>query len=348
MRRWWLLNRILWKQYLIHNRIWILLLLLLGILAVCLGAKDNSKDYSGIQVGVCVEDANGRRLMESMEEDDGIFHFVSCVDREQMIREIERGDLECGFVLPEGFYENIIKGRRMRQIPLYYSPSSTVHKISYEVVFSHLFEMLSDDVLRSYIDYAEQNGVFPKKEKADLQERLLDLKGKYSENGSTFAFDMKQIGIKGEKKESSFSTIRGCIAVLIFFLSLLGLESCMEVRELSKGLNKRKRIEVRECSLTISVLAGVFFGGALIVLWGQGESFFREIGGLIIYFIVLQVYLRILMLFLGKPAAVYGVLPVLIPGSLLFCPVFVQIENYLPVAGFLEKLFPVSYYLNLF
>ena len=174
------------------------------------------------------------------------------------------------------------------------------------------------------------------------------MKEKYSNNGSTFSFSYEQVGSAGEREGASFSMVRGCIAVLVFFLSLLGLSGCLEVNELSKGLNRKNRIKVRECSLNISIFASVLFGGILLALWGQGESFFIELKALCVYFIVLQIYIRCLKLFIKKPETVYGLTPVLVLGSLLLCPVFIRIETYLPATSLLQKLFPASYYLNLF
>ena len=135
---------------------------------------------------------------------------------------------------------------------------------------------------------------------------------------------------------------------LVFFLSLLGLSGCLEVNELSRGLNRRDRLKIRECSLNISIFAAILFGGILLALWGQGESFFVELKALCVYFIVLQIYSRCLKLLIKKSETVYELMPVLVLGSLLFCPVFIRIETYLPAAALLQKLFPVSYYLNLF
>ena len=348
MAKWWQLNKILWKQYLVQNKIWLAVLCAVGIMAICFGAKSGTEEYTGIKVGVLAEDENGKALLKNLEEEDGIFRFLAYDERVKMIREIENGTLECGFVLPGDFFDNIVKGKMMRQIELYYSPSSVVHKISYEVVFSYLFQELSDHVLMSYIDDSVEKGVFTAEEAGQAKDNLLVMKEKYSNNGSTFSFSYEQVGIAGEKEEASFSMVRGCIAVLVFFLSLLGLSGCLKVNELSKGLNRKNRIKVRECNLNISIFASVLFGGILLVLWGRGESFFTELKALCVYFIALQIYIRCLKLLIKKPETVYGLMPVLVLGSLLLCPVFIRIESYLPAAAFLQKLFPASYYLNLF
>lgn len=348
MGKWWQMNRILWKQYLMRNKIWLAVLSAVGIFVICFGSKSGTEEYSGIKVGVLAEDEDGNLLLGNLEEEDGIFRFLKFDEREEMIREIENGNLECGFVLPERFYQNMINGKMMKQIELYYSPSSTAHKISYEVVFSYLFQELSDHVLIGYIDNSVKKGAFTAEEAGQAKENLLAMQEKYSSNGSTFSFSYEQVGAAGKETEASFSIVRGCIAVIVFFLSLLGLAGCLEVNELSKGLNTRNRIKVRECSLNISVFASVLLGGGLLALWGQGESFLGEAKALSLYFVVLEVYIRVLKLLIKKSETVYGLMPVLVLGSLLFCPVFIRMETYLPAAALLKNFFPASYYLNLF
>lgn len=348
MGKWWQMNRILWKQYLMRNKIWLAVLSAVGIFVICFGSKSGTEEYSGIKVGVLAEDEDGNLLLGNLEEEDGIFRFLKFDEREEMIREIENGNLECGFVLPERFYQNVINGKMMKQIELYYSPSSTAHKISYEVVFSYLFQELSDHVLIGYIDNSVEKGAFTAEEAGQAKENLLAMKEKYSSNGSTFSFSYEQLETAGKGTEASLSIVRGCISVIVFFLSLLGLAGCLEMNELSKGLNTRNRIKVRECCLNISVFASVLLGGCLLALWGQGESLLREAKALFLYFVILQIYIRFLKLLIKKSETVYGLMPVLVLGSLLFCPVFIRMETYLPAAALLKNFFPASYYLNLF
>lgn len=348
MEKWWQLNKILWKQYLVRHRIWIVLLLIVGIFVMIFGGQKEAEDNSGVKVGIVAEDEDGRDLLFKLREEEGIFRFRSFEDKEEMLRQVESGALECGLVLPEGFYKNIIKGKTMRQIPLYYAPSSSAHKIAYEVVFSYLFEKLSDQILIDYIDYSEENGIFSEEEKDKQAVRLLEQKEQYSKNGSTFSFIYERIGEEGKEEISALNTIRGCIAVLIFMMSLLGLAGCCEMSEMLKGLSRSNRMKIKEYSLHISVLSSVLLGGILIFLSGTGEGIWKELSGLVFFFIVLEIYIRVLNLILKRAEAVYSLIPVLVLGSLLFCPVFIQISSYLPAATCIEKLFPVYYYLYLF
>ena len=52
MEKWWQLNKILWKQYLVRNKIWLAVLCVVGILAICFGTKSGTEEYNGIKVGV--------------------------------------------------------------------------------------------------------------------------------------------------------------------------------------------------------------------------------------------------------------------------------------------------------
>ena len=56
MEKWWQLNKILWQQYLVRNKIWLAVLCVVGILAICFGTKSGTEEYNGIKVGVLAED----------------------------------------------------------------------------------------------------------------------------------------------------------------------------------------------------------------------------------------------------------------------------------------------------
>lgn len=348
MEKWWQFNRILWKQYLLRNRIWIAFFLSIGVFLFLFGQKWEEKAvYNNIKIGILAEDEEGMRLFNKLQEEKGVFDFFIYEDQEEMMRQIEKGSLECGFVLPEGFYENLEKGKMMRQIVLYYSPASSAHKISYEVVFSHLFELLSEGVLSDYMEYAEEAGIFTWEEAEANLETVLEKKGYYAQNGSTFSFIYEQTGKEGEQEAMPLNTVKGCIAVVVFLMSLLGLAECCEPEGISGALARRERIKIKEASLNIAITGSVLLGGILLLVSGAGEGFGKEIKNLLIYFVILEIYIRMLRLVARTSKAVYGLIPILILGSLLCCPVFIQMKAYLPAVGLAEKLFPVSYYLNL-
>lgn len=338
--------RICWKQYFIKFRIWILAFLTVMLIIGIYRYKNPMEEaYSGIVIGVCAEDGKGRELLEKLEEEKGIFRFLYFDEEEQMIRQIENGTLECGYVLPKGFYENLLQGRTVRQITLYSSPASSAHKISYEVVFANLFEMLSEDILKSYL---KESGLFEEEEIQKLQEQLLDFNTYYSGNGSTFQFVYENTEAKENDKPENLNTMRGIISVIIFFMSLSGLGNCLDQKALWKALPGRTGKQFRSGCIHVSVLGSVLLGGVCIFLSGAGRGLLKEAAGLLLYFLVLEIYIRLVSLFIKSSKAVYGLLPVMILGCCLFCPVFIRLGRYVPGLDWISGLFPVTYYLNLF
>ncbi|MDE7286893.1 MAG: ABC transporter permease, partial [Lachnospiraceae bacterium] len=219
MKNWLQIYTILWKQYLQKHRLWIIFLLLLCFAASIIGKADTSgkEEYRGIAVGVCWEDEKGKELFQMLENEEGIFRFLGYADKEEMIRHVENGTLECGYLFPEDFYEEVLKQGARNQVALYYSPASSAYKISYEVVFADLFQMLSEDILVQYFDGIgfETAG-------------LLLLEEQYAQNGSTFHFEYETVEQKDSEKTENLDTFRGCIGVMIFLMSLLGLGNAME------------------------------------------------------------------------------------------------------------------------
>ncbi len=337
---------ICWKQYFIKFKSWILIFTL-GMLAMRIYFYINpvEDEVQGIAVGVCAEDEKGEELLEKLESVEGIFRFQDYQNEEEMIRQIENGTLECGYVFPEGFYENILRGRTVRQITLYCSPASSAHKISYEVVFSELFEILSEDILRRYL---EENYFLEGKELQEARERVLSLNRQYAGDGSTFHFVYETLEEKEAEKPENLNILRGLIGVIIFFMSLLGLGNCLDQRNLYQILPGKSGRIFRSGCIHAAVFGSIFIGGICIFLSGTDSGIFHEIKGLFIYALILEVYLRGLYLLVRKSTVLYGMLPALLLGCCLFSPVFIKTGRYLPGADWISFLFPVTYYLNFF
>lgn len=335
---------VLGKQYWQKNRFLIILMLLTALFFGWRQSEETPKDvYGGIIVGVCGEDEKGRELISRLEKETGIFRFYGYEDEEEMLRMIENGTLECGYVMPEGFYERILKGKMNRQITLYYSPASSAHKISYEVVFADLFEMLSEDILEKY---SEDNGPFPGITKEEAKERILNLNKAYTEDGSTFRFVYEMVGREEKEGEQGLDTLRGCVAVMIFLMSLSGLGNVLGLANVWGSLPENLRKKLQSQSIHMAVAGSVLTGGICLWLSGSMKKSFREAAGLLLYLFILEAFVRVLRRIVRKDKVLYGMLPVLVMGSLLFCPVFIRIERYLPAIKWISGVFPVTYYLN--
>ncbi len=345
MNNWIQIYGILWKQYLKKYGSWIALLLLTASVIGTAGRMEPEGEdaYKGILAGIYWEDDKGRELAEGLEGEKGILKFRGYGEEEEMLRQIENGTLECGYVLPEGFYENILEGKGSRQITLYYSPASSAQKISYEVVFAELFEVLSEDILKAYLKEAG----FGKEDIEEAYKRLSALNGQYAGDGSTFHFVYENSGGGAGNEPENLNSLRGCVAVAVFLMCLLAMGNALEQEKIWRSMPGKMGRALKRGNLHVASAGAVLTGGAGLRLLGIDAGFGAEAVGLLAYFIVLEIYMWILRLFVKDSRDLYGILPALVLGSCLFCPVFIRIERYLPAAAWISRLFPVSYYLEI-
>lgn len=342
---WLQLEKILWKQYLLKHRSALLIFLILAILIRALGVSGQEDSVKGMKVGICALDEDGETLFGSLVEESGIFHFCLYEDEETMIRDVKNGNLECGYVLPEDFFEHLLQGKIRRQIPLYYSVSSGAHKLSYEVVFAHLFGMLSDEVLKEWFLQSDFNtGELAQKQ----LDRLLELKEYCEQGGETFAFHFEKVGVEAKEKTVGLDVVRGVGAVMMFFLSLLGLANSKELWWQNKMLSHKQAKNIGNRSLHVAIAGSVMAGGIFILIVRGFDNLLKEVGALLCYYVLLEVTVRLLGIVLRTAQNVYSVAPVLLLVSLLLCPVFFRIDTWVPILGYIGKAFPVSWYLNFF
>lgn len=339
---------ILWKQYFVKFRLWIVFCLLASLIFGVVSEWKGSPfegESKGIAVGICTSDEKGKELLSGLLEEKGIFRFQGYEEEGEMLRQIKNGSLECGFLLPEGFYEKAAGGKLKRQAELYYSPASSVYKISGEAVFAELFEMLSQDVLENYLQgngYGEEAGF------EAIKARLYELNNLYAGNGSTFHFVYETGDGYISEKPENLNIIRGLAAVMIFLMSLLGLGNMLEQEKVWSAMPGNMGKRLRAGSLHAAVAGSVLTGGAMLWLTGNMSEPLRELTGLLVYFIALEIFMAALRLFVRSTRVLYGLLPALILCSCLFCPVFIRIERYLPQIGRAAGIFPATYYLKLF
>ena len=91
----------------------------------------------------------------------------------------------------------------------------------------------------------------------------------------------------------------------------------------------------------VSALLTICFSG----IW-TGVA--RELIGILILVLLTLVFSQLLIVITKKSSVCIACIPGLLIGCLIFCPVFIQVSNYVPVAEFIEKLFVPYYYLKLF
>ena len=99
------------------------LLILTGIYAL-LPAKSQSTE---IRVAVYLEDTSAytTQFKEELDASASLYQFYYVDASTDVIRDVQAGDAECGFVLPDGFFSGYIAGSGEPKVSLYETSAST-------------------------------------------------------------------------------------------------------------------------------------------------------------------------------------------------------------------------------
>ena len=152
----------------------------------------------------------------------------------------------------------------------------------------------------------------------------------------------------GGEKPETLNTVRGIIAVMVFLTGLLGFGNVLDKNGIWSAMPGRMGRRMKAEGILIAAAGSVLLGGICLWLTGNAGEAGKELVGLFVYFIALVVFFMILRLIIGNSRTLYGLLPVLILGSCLFCPVFIKAERYLPQIAWISRVFPADWYLRLF
>lgn len=370
---WFLLS---WKRYL--KRPGFLILLLLFPVSACLFQKEESKAQEGILIAVYAESSDPdsldqmlvKKLAAYKDASEGMFSFYPVSSMEELKNEVAARKAECGYVIYEGLEEKLEKRKLKGIIGLYEAPSTVAGLLSTETLFSLMIEEYDKTLFLNYME-----DMLPEaKEEAGSgygngyleAEALYD---SFLQNGSTFRFvyedsQYKEKGLlnsleednkeetpdRENKEKATIFPVRGFIAVFLFITGLYGGVTLGqdEKRGLFVMLPAVERGLCRFASLAAPVVLGAASGMA--TLWVSGEMGFwlRELLLLLAYAGAVALFSMAVKRITVREELLCCLIPFFLLGSLIFCPVFVDVGQYVKAAGLIGKLFLPYYYLALF
>ena len=291
------------------------------------------------------ESAWNRKVAKELLSDTGSFGFYVSSSEEALREDVKAGRAECGYIFPEDLKERLETGDYKRCIVLVSSPSTTAGRLSTEIVFSGLFTVWGRELLEAY---AGEGEAFCGQK--DVWEQLEPLYDRYLNNGSTFAFQYVTSG-GSALEEPTLKTsppARGIAAVFIFVMGLAAAVTVCE--DIKKGLfgtmsGLRREAAIMAClaaPVSLACLSGFAGLGAAGVLMNPAG----EAGLLLLYGCSCTVFSWVLCRLVRNPLAIACLIPFFIIGSLVFCPVFVDLSLFLPALKTAGKLFLPWYYLK--
>lgn len=323
------------KRYL-KKTAFLLLLLLFPVISLWISALEK-EPFDGVQIGVFAQgDELSREVLDRLLEKNGMIRFYACESREELLKDTASRKAECGFVLPENLEEMLEQKEYRRSILVYRTASTVMDGFAKEAVTAAVMECYGGEILTGYLTEANL-----------FEEQVLDLYETYLSDGSTFHFESRTESGEletGEELVVRVFPLKGLIAVYLMAAGLFAAARGKEDEE--KGLFLPLPYEGRWKCMAAAGFAPVFLAAlsCLAALAVSGELTGRGALALNFYAALSWGYGFLLQRILRKPAALYSVIPFLILGSVVFCPVFLDLAKWIPGGEKIRYFFLPWYY----
>lgn len=304
------------------------------------------------RIGIVLQDADPISVSTANKlfSDSSVMEFYASTSVDELYNSIENGDTDCGYVFSKGLTTKLDSKSFKGCITLIKSSSDFISSISNEVVFSALFYGYGKNIASNFI---QDNPLFSSVKTSAL--KMYAEKYDYYVNGAaTFHIDFDTLTNNGdidtltaiEVEKSSFP-IRGVLAILIFIAGLFG---CVQwLKDSENGVFAPMSYSFQHISriLYIMIPTILFATSALITIYlaGVQVSLGVEFKSMSLYILLIMAFGLLLSYIIRKSTLLISLLPVFIIGSLVLCPIFINISTFLPVANILNKLFLPYYYL---
>ena len=120
----------------------------------------------------------------------GVYEVSLYEDPEQLKKDVQSGELECGFIFDEEFDVKADRGRLNGSIEYVSSPYTTKGLVAKEALFASFLQNYSNDILKK--DYPKMFGNQDEALKEEILELLSDRNAYYINSNDIFEVDFRQ------------------------------------------------------------------------------------------------------------------------------------------------------------
>lgn len=170
---------------------------------------------------------------------------------------------------------------------------------------------------------------------------------------NTFSIDYRYIEAGEEEsvevgEKSTTYIIHGLVSVLILISGLFGAIEWFsdEKKGLYSSFNNREKNIIGFISIFVPTAIIALSGILAIYLSNTYTNLLRENIAMFVYVFLAVGFSYLLKVIVKSGTSICALMPALTLGSLIFCPVFIDISKFLPYISEINKVFPTFYYLK--
>lgn len=318
-----------------------LLLVLAMLLIIPILWSVKIPDGSNTTVFICYNGSTHRDHIATQLQQNNSLQFVEADTEAEVIKAVENGSAECGFVLSSDFDAYISQDRWNEIVTCYISPFSTKSEVAKEKLFAAMYAVYSEWLLQSTEEEIYGN------HDPERMETLLATNNAYA-NGQLFLeIEKEYVQTPSATKVKSVYPIQGIIGLFIFFSMLLasGIHFEKDIHQIQKALPYGKKglfVWIYIISAGIPVAAT---GLILIFLSGYSRGFIRELLLMLLLLLLNSIWGILFSHILKNELTFYAWQLTILIIHLIFCPIFWNIGDYVSTLNFISYLLPVGIYL---
>ncbi len=343
MGKWFLLlNKRLYKKV-----TFLLILVLIPLLVMSYGAV--ARDESGVLTVALAcegEDPTAKQIMQELKDGSNLIRFVICDDPQTAKNMVNGQRADAAWIFEDDLQAAISRfaldpARKNAFVQIIEGESTIPLKLVREKLSGVLFSRTSRAY---YLDYLRKN-VPEVKDATD--EELLQYYDDFASDAKFFEFAYLEGGVRDENTQSSnylLSPVRGLLAVVIVLGGLAAAMYYMQDEKLGTfslvAQNRKAPVEfgcqmIAVVNVSAVALVALIFSGLTVSLG-------RELLLILLYALSTALFCMTVRRLCGSMGVLGTLLPLLVVGMLVVCPVFFDLGALRTV----QYLFPPTYYIN--
>lgn len=310
------------------------------------------KDDKGLSVAVYTVDEHGeyeKLFFEELQKQEKIT-FYRCNSLDKLQKDVNAMEADCGLVLEEKMKERMQQGDYIDLITIYTSPATINVALTKEIIYAEFAKTFgsywaADKLVETVGDE------IPDKEAVRFE--LDELFRMYRQEEARFHFQYETIkGNVIEKEEDGITPvfpIKGMIGVYMMVIAMFAVTDIARDSELMiyRTFSRAGGYVARFLQVAIPTLITGVFALLSLMVTNHAEYMFHEAMALLLYALLLSMVMSLFYLLLKNEKILSGAIPVVVIGSLIFCPVFIDVQTLFPAMGVVSHLFLPYYYLIL-
>lgn len=261
-----LLNRfIVFSKRIFTKKIYLLMLAFIIVTAGVYKLLPEKNKSADIKVVIYSKDTSEYTdiLYDKLTNSNSLYNFYFTDSEENAVSDVKSGKAECGYVIPENFFNGYINGNTENRIVQHVIPSTTLAATINETIFSCIFEICANDILALGADVHEYDEELSDRlnnyMNSDVIFRISDI----TDGEFTFENIIYHINIP----------VYELILTLVIFSGLLGL--LIYIQDSERGiylsLRKSELTQIKSLSILTAILP-ILFTGLVSSLITEGIS----------------------------------------------------------------------------